>query len=131
MDPSAELQVLGIFQQELLKKQEAIASNEDQSQTPQPCEAENLSWRCDYAALYRYGQLDIIKAALSEAKARANAFIDANNIDTEDEEEGEEEDTEDDQVVDPSAKKSRIAWKSGDMELVDLQVTSLDQFMVG
>lgn len=109
VDPSAELQVLGIFQQELLKKQEAIASNEHQSETPQRCEAENLSWRCDYAALYRYGQLDIIKAALNEAKARANAFIAANNIDEDEEEGEEEEDTEDDEVVDPSAKKSRIA----------------------
>eukprot|EP00438_Fugacium_kawagutii_P028669 Skav214047 [mRNA] locus=scaffold2017:330466:335429:+ [translate_table: standard] len=110
VDPSAELQVLSIFQQELLKKQEAIASNEHQSETPQRGDAENLSWRCDYAALYRYGQLDIIKAALNEAKTRANAFIEANNIDMEDGEEGEEEEgTEDDEVVDPSAKKSRIA----------------------
>ena len=111
LDPYCELQVLDLFQQELQKKQRSIPKEK-----LQPREVGNVSdtWenRCDfYAAIYRSGQLEIIQAALEEAKSRQLVFIEDNDLQVGNEgEEGEEEEDDDaeDEVVDPVVKKPRI-----------------------
>ncbi len=114
LDPYCELQVLDLFQQELQKKQRSIPKEK-----LQPREVGNVSdtWesRCDfYAAIYRSGQLEIIQAALEEAKSRQLVFIEDNDLQVGNEgEEGEEEEEDDDaedEVVDPVVKKPRIHW---------------------
>lgn len=113
LDPYCELQVLDLFQQELQKKQRSIPKDKLELR-----EVGSVSdaWesRCDfYAAIYRSGQLEIIQAALEEAKSRQRVFIEDNDLQVGGEgEEGEEEEDDDaeDEVVDPVVKKPRIHW---------------------
>ena len=108
LDHYCELQVLDLFQQELQKKQRSIPKDKLELR-----EVDTWESRCDfYAAIYRSGQLEIIQAALEEAKSRQRVFIEDNDLQVGDEgEEGEEEeDDAEDEVVDPVVKKPRIHW---------------------
>jgi len=111
LDPYCELQVLDLFQQELQKKQRSIPKDKLELREVGSV-SDTWESRCDfYAAIYRSGQLEIIQAALEEAKSRQRVFIEDNDLQVGGEgEEGEEEEDDDaeDEVVDPVVKKPRI-----------------------
>ena len=71
-DRHAELHALSIVQKHLIMKQHQIQSGNPQTELVEGREG----WaRCHYAEIYRSGQLEILQAALKEAKARERAIM--------------------------------------------------------
>lgn len=106
-DRHAELHALSIVQKHLIMKQHQIQSGNPQTELVEGREG----WaRCHYAEIYRSGQLEILQAALKEAKARERAIMEEHHVHLEDFEEGEEEEDDlEDEVIDPEAKRLRYA----------------------